>query len=89
MLRFTAHARKEMLADGISVADIEHVLANGRVIRTYPEDRPYESRLVLGYVQAQPIHIVAADAPEYTIIVTTYRPDSALWDADYKMRRKK
>lgn len=62
----------------------------GRVIESYPEDRPYPSRLILGYADDRPLHVVAAEAEDLnrTIIVTVYEPDPALWEPEFRQRRK-
>jgi hypothetical protein len=89
LLRFTDHALVNMDERDIGVADVEHVLTGGEIIETYPEDRPYPSRLVLGWSRGRPIHVVAADVPgsDLTIVVTTYVPDPDRWDPTFRMRR--
>lgn len=86
-LRFSSHAIKEMFADNISEREVREVLTHGEIVRTYPEDKPYPSRLVLGFADRRPIHVVAADGPAFTIVITTYRPDPDLWEQDYKTRK--
>ena len=50
------------------------------VIKEYPDDTPYPSRLILGYDNNRPIHVVSAydqnDDMEY--IITVYEPDTQL-----------
>jgi hypothetical protein len=88
-LKITGHARREAFADRISVADIKEVLRIGEIVRLYAEDRPYPSRLVLGFVDGNPIHVVAAQVPgtDQTVVITTYRPDPDIWEGDYKKRK--
>jgi hypothetical protein len=61
-----------------------------RVIADYPGDLPYPSRLVLAWLGARPVHVVAADNHDdrITIVITVYEPDSALWETDFRTRRK-
>ena len=49
---------------GVGAKDVRHVLEQGETIKGYPEDKPYPSRLVLGWREARPIHVVAADDTE-------------------------
>ena len=59
------------------------------VIKEYPNDTPYPSRLILGYDGNRPIHVVSAydhnDDIEY--IITVYEPDTQLWTSDFTKRR--
>jgi hypothetical protein len=45
----------------ISKNDVRHVLKTDETIEGYPHDTPYPSRLMLGWRQAHPLHVVAAD----------------------------
>lgn len=88
-LVFRVHAIQRMFQRQITMLDIEHVIETGHVIKEYPDDTPYPSRLMLGRVGQRPIHVVVAensDAGEL-IIITVYEPDSDLWDVS--LRRKK
>lgn len=78
-----------MFERAVSLEDVYAVLANGETIADYPDDTPYPSRLVLGWVDQRPLHVVAAynETDDETIVVTVYEPDSAAWDAEF--RRKK
>lgn len=73
----------------IGVADIRRVLEAGEVIETYPDDKPYPSRLVLGWVGGRPLHVVAADNTEADeiVVITVYQPDPTLWDRTFRRRK--
>ncbi len=92
--RFTEHARKEMEEEPlgrISVAELRHALSSGEIIEEYPDDTPYPSALILGRTAAnRPLHVVCAPvlAEQRLIIITTYEPDPARWEADYKRRQR-
>ena len=60
-LVFRVHAIQRMYERRISEEDVRHVLATGEVIKEYPEDTPYPSRLILGWCGDRPIHVVIAD----------------------------
>lgn len=88
-LVFRIHAIRRMVERRISRADIHQVLEQGEVVEEYPEDTPYPSRLLLGFLDSRPIHVVAADNDEAqeTIIITTYEPDPDQWDPTFRRRR--
>jgi hypothetical protein len=78
-----------MFRRGISTNDVTRAVHNGQIIVDYPDDKPYPSCLILGFVNNKPIHIVFAfDQGNKTgIVVTTYIPDPQLWTDDFKSRR--
>jgi uncharacterized protein DUF4258 len=74
---------------------VAEVVFRGKIIESYPEDRPYPSRLLLGWVntgqsestRARPIHVVSATTEHEIIIVTVYEPDPAQWAAGFEKRK--
>ncbi len=88
-LIFRIHAIKRMFQRRISKEDVQEVLETGETIETYPDDKPYSSRLLLGWRHARPLHIVAAENAESgeTIVVTAYEPSREEWQQDFKKRR--
>ena len=88
-LVFRVHALQRMFRHGISEADVKQVLETGEAIEDYPEDRPYPSRLILGFTAGRPIQIVVADnhQAQETIVITVYEPDPKRWDATFRRRR--
>ena len=89
-LHFSRHAITQMFARRISRDDVVALVAGGETIERYDRERPYPSRLLLGFRGGRPLHIVAADdrLELRTIVVTVYIPDPALWQADWKTRKK-
>jgi len=65
------------------------VLASRKVFEEYPDDEPYPSRLLLGWIGTRPLHIVAARNPvtEETSIVTVYEPEPDRWQEGFERRR--
>ena len=57
------------------------------MIEDYPDDVPYPSALVLGWINQQPIHVVAATTPREKIVITVYEPDPTRWEPDFKRRK--
>ena len=87
---FRIHAIERMVERVISEVDVREILTAGETIEEYPDDRPYASRLMLGWCESRPLHLVAADNVEaYEIIViTVYDPDPTLWEPDFRHRRR-
>ncbi|MHC4854969.1 MAG: DUF4258 domain-containing protein [Planctomycetota bacterium] len=86
---FSGHAIRQMFTRAISKDDVLAVVRDGEVIIDYPDDKPYPSSLMLGFVKNDPLHVVFAmdEGSKTGIIVTAYVPDSELWTADFKSRR--
>lgn len=88
-LTFRIHALQRMFLRKISEQEVRHVLETGEIIEDYPEDKPYPSKLILGWCYSRPIHIVVADNIEKkeTIIITVYEPDTHCWEMDFRRRK--
>lgn len=74
----------------IRVDDVLQALETGEIIEEYPQDQPYSSSLVFGRTaDGRPLHIVCApvSAEGRLVIITTYQPDPARWDAEFRQRR--
>ena len=89
-LTFRVHAIQRMFERKISPEDVRSVVESGETIQKYPDDTPYPSRLILGWKQQRPIHVVVADneADDEKIIVTVYEPDPSQWADDFKRRKQ-
>ena len=84
----TIHALKRRIERKITTSEIENAIINGEIIEEYPNDYPYQSCLVHGFIKnKQPIHIVCAIAQRIKII-TIYKPSENEW-IDHKTRRRK
>ena len=79
-----------MFERGIKSDEVILVIKEGEIIESYPDDHPYPSTLILGYIREKPIHVVVARNPVNLecIIVTVYRPDNIIWDSNFRTRRK-
>jgi hypothetical protein len=88
-LIFRDHATRRMMQRGIRARDIRFVLEHGEVIENYPDDTPYPSQLLLGWVRGRPLHVVAAEhlTLPFTFIITVYEPDPNNWEPDFTHRR--
>ena len=87
-LTFWSHAVHRMFERSISLDEVHAVLDHCETIEDYPDEKPYPSRLVLGWIHGRPLHVVtASNRPEdETIIVTVYEPDPAKWDSDFRAK---
>jgi len=80
-----------MLERDISRSDVKLVLLEGEIIEEYPEDQPFPSFLLLGFIEKKkPLHVVAAldKKTGWCYIITAYRPDLSHFKGDYITRRK-
>jgi len=85
---FRTHAIQRMFQRRIDEKDVRSVLETGETVERYPDDSPYPSRLILGWLGKQPLHVVAADntADNETIVITVYEPEQDKWSPDFKRR---
>jgi len=86
---FRLHAVQRMFQRSISEKDVKYALENGKIIEDYPLDYPYSSRLVLGWVNSRPLHIVLADNVDdgELIVITVYEPELSVWGSDFNRRK--
>ena len=78
-----------MFQRGIGEEDVRRVLDTGDVVQEYPDDRPYASRLVLGWLGPRPIHVAVAHNKDHDelIVITVYEPHLDQWEPGF-LRRK-
>lgn len=88
-LTYRYHAMQRMLERDISESEVAQVLEGCEVVEDYADDKPYPSKLVLGYAGARSLHVVCADNDEaaLTYVITIYEPDLSEWEADLKTRK--
>lgn len=87
---FSGHALRRMFQRSITRDQVIDVIELGEVIADYPNDKPYPSKLILGFVDEIPVHVVFSENKETAtgIVVTAYIPDTSLWGDDYRSRRE-
>ena len=85
---FIRHALTRMFQQYISIELVEKIAAEGEVIKSYADDKPFPSYLCLGFNNIIPVHVVAAfdESEKKCIIVTACIPDSLIWSADFKTK---
>ncbi len=90
-LFFSLHIIERMVERDIDKKALVDVLNNGETIEKYPNDKPFPSFLLLGFIGKTPIHLVVAKDPVnmFCVIITAYFPSELIWSNDFKTRRKK
>ena len=87
-ITFTDHARTRMFERGIESNVVTDLILKGEIIEIYQESAPCPSALILGHVERQTCHVVAALCRDRVKIVTVYWPDEEEW-LDSRTRRCK
>jgi hypothetical protein len=87
---YSDHAVAQMFKRDIEIKDIRYTIDYGEEINRYPDDKPYPSYLLFGFVEKRPIHVVLArdEENERCIVITAYEPDNTIWDADFRTKKK-
>lgn len=79
--------------DDLEIEDVMRIAETGETIASYPQGKPYPCVLVLGWIglgNKKPVHVVQAiDGQKRKHIITVYRPDAAIWDNNFKRKKKK
>lgn len=85
------HALTRMAQRAIGEADVRRIIESGTTIEEYPNDKPYPSRLLLGWIGDRPLHVVVADSVEQqqVVVITVYEPDTERWTADFTRRKRR
>jgi len=88
-VKFSGHAIRRMFERSITKADVVDVIRSGEVIEDYPNDTPFPSCLLLGWIERRPLHVVIGkDEKTGTIhAITVYHPNPLLWSSDFRTRR--
>jgi hypothetical protein len=88
-IKFSGHAIRQMFQRDLKRDDVLAVIQGGEIIIEYPDDTPYPSCLLLGYVNEIPIHVVLATdcTRQIGIVITAYIPDENLWINGFRTRR--
>jgi hypothetical protein len=88
---FSGHAIQRMFERQIRHDDVVAVIAAGETIADYTDDKPYPSRLLLGFIGNRPLHVVLAsdELGSVCIAVTVYEPAREQWSGDFRTRTTK
>jgi hypothetical protein len=84
---FHVHTLQRMFERGVTYEEVTETLKTGEMIEEYSDNKLYPSRLLLGWPQERPLHVVAAvGEPDTAVIITVYEPDPDQWDDEFKRR---
>ena len=88
-LTYRVHAVERMFERSISEDDVRTVLLDGEEIAAYP-NTPYPGRLMLGWCGTRAIHVVVDEnrADNEQIVITTYEPQTDLWEFGFQRRKR-
>jgi hypothetical protein len=88
-IEWQRHALECMAERAIRRSDALEVLLSGELVEDYPDDHPFPSGLFLDWIRSRPLHVLAAfdGEREQVFMITTYEPDRAHFEADFKTRR--
>jgi len=86
---YSSHAVQRMFERSISVDEVEGIINDWYVIKSYPEDKPFPSVLILGKSKNKPIHVIAGTDNDQKVchVITVYQPDPESWSEDFTERR--
>jgi uncharacterized protein DUF4258 len=86
--RVSDHAYEELRKDAILISEVIAGITTADLVEEY---RARERVLALQYgANGRPIHAVwALSERRQAVLVTAYRPDPAVWDSEFKERRKR
>ena len=89
-IQYSDHIISQMFKRNISLDEVRFILGNSEIIKEYPEDKPYPSFLLLGFINLRQMHLLVAKEKEtdYCILVTVYEPDKNFWKSDFKIKIK-
>lgn len=87
---FRVHALEQMFERDISQVEVLDVLEHGVEIEENPDALPNPTKLLLGWVEKRPLHVVASflNDPPSIIVITAYQPELARWEPGFRSRRK-
>jgi len=90
-VQWQQHALERIFQRGIKRKNVFEVLQKGEAIEEYPYDKPWPSALFLGWIDGEPMHVVAAYSPQLrkVAIITVYEPSLEYFESDFRTRRKK
>lgn len=90
-IRISQHAFRRLAKHGVSSDDLIASIDQALLLEAYPAYYTGPSALVLHFdALGAPLHAVwgiEKGTTEPVVLITTYRPDPALWSADFRTRK--
>ncbi len=79
-IRITDHAREEMEAEEITLAEVLESVIASQIIENYPDHRRGACCLLFGLtMQRRPLHVVCTTSLSLLVIITVYVPTPPKW----------
>jgi len=79
-LRITQHAQQEMVAEEITLDQLEEVLGTSELLENYPQHQRGACCLLAGRTSdGRPLHVVCTTAQPVLIVITVYEPKLPKW----------
>lgn len=88
--KFSGHAVQRLFERKLTKQAVTDVITTGEIIAEYPNDSPYPSYLILGFVSGRALHVVVAFDKQTRLcyIISAYEPNTKQWGKDFKTRKK-
>ena len=88
-IQWRQHALVRMLERDISRQDVFTAIANGKVIESYPELKPYPGCLMCGKAGSGMLHVVLSlDNEKHSVsVITVYIPDKEHFEENGENRK--
>jgi hypothetical protein len=88
-IRVTDHAREEMEAEAITLAEVLEAVAAGQIIENYPDHRRGACCLLSGLTtRGRHLHVVCTTPQSSLVIITVYVPTPPKWMSPTERRPK-
>lgn len=90
-ISYRLHALQQMFDRGISRAEVRRVIESGEVIEAdHRIGRPLPTRLLLGWIDDRPLHVLIADDANGThYVITVYEPHAERWGTHFRERKER
>lgn len=89
-IRWTNHVMIRLIQRNIEQEDVINVLLNGEIIEEYDDDYPYQSCLIYGHtLDKKVLHVVCGIGEDDVWIITSYYPNTTVFENDLKVRKEK
>ncbi len=79
-LRITQHAHQEMVAEEITLDQLQEAIGTSELLENYPQHQRGACCLLAGQTRGgRPLHIVCTTAQPVLIVITVYEPKLPKW----------
>jgi hypothetical protein len=79
-LRITQHAHQEMVAEEITLDQVQEAIETSELLENYPQHQRGACCLLAGQTNGgRPLHVVCTTAQPVLIVITVYEPKPPKW----------